>query len=575
MIAMPAIDPSLARYELLASAISGRPIALAPAPDGEPSFTDGRTIFVSNPTDEIACMAELTVQGALLRAGSLDPGIVRRLLGRSSVARRYLALEGYRALAELEPVLPALVRRVSAPLAPLDAEPSSGTATSLRRAIAREPLPDPPPGFGAVRPRRLLRALDDDEGGAPTPQDLEHGAPSRSLPEIQEEDETQDLGAIAKLFSTPLGASGPVARLLANLLGLGREAASGPAGAELPTGAARAAARPGSRAARSSLPAGLEARDPDPGEIGVAVYPEWDVRSGRYRPGWCTVAAITPPVRPGPPTAVVRDERLRRSLARLGVGLEPTRRQPQGDDLDLDALVEIEIDRRVGGAGVTAESAYVDQLRRRRDLGVLVLLDISGSSRERGPSGESVHEYQRRAASLLVDALASLGDRVAVYGFHSRGRGAVRVLRVKAFDDPYDARARGRLDDLEPGSFTRLGAGIRHASHLLQTEAGTPRRLLVFLSDGFAYDYGYEGSYGEADARRALLEAREDGIGCLCLSVGVGAEPEALRSVFGTASYTSVERIEDLRDSIGVLFRRALLSAERRRLVTGRTARRP
>ena len=62
-----------------------------------------------------------------------------------------------------------------------------------------------------------------------------------------------------------------------------------------------------------------------------------------------------------------------------------------------------------------------------------------------------------------------------------------------------------------------------------------PRRLLVVLSDGFAYDHGYEGLYGEADARRALVEARRRGVGCICLSVASEAEPAALRRVFGVA----------------------------------------
>jgi len=575
---MPSSAASLARYDLLASAIAGRAIDLALVSEGEAPFTEGRTIFLSasgtvgGAGDHDARLVELTVQGALVRAGSLDPAVMRRLLGRPAAARRYLLLEGHRALAGLMPTLPGLARRVAERLGTLAATPSPDSETSLARALTRERLPEPPPEFGVLRPRRVLGSLDDRDGGAPTIQDRRHGTRASSLPELDDDEETQDLGAIAKLFSTPLGASGPLARLLANLLGLGREKGTGPAGAELAAGAVRAATRPGARAASSLLPVGLEARDTRPGEVGIATYPEWDVRRARYRPDWCTVAEITPLVHPGRPATVPHDERLRRSLARLGVGLEPTRRQPQGDDLDLDAVVEMEIDRRVGDGGSRAEWVYVDHLRRRRDLSVLVLLDISGSARERGSSGASVHEHQRRAASLLVDSLASLGDRVAVYGFHSRGRGAVRVLRVKTFDDPYDARARGRLEDLEPSSFTRLGAGIRHACHLLQTQAGTPRRLLVVLSDGFAYDHGYEGTYGEADARQALLEARQDGIGCLCLSVGVGADPEALRSVFGTAAYTSADQIEDLRDSIGLLLRRALVAAERRRLLAKRSA---
>ena len=85
------------------------------------------------------------------------------------------------------------------------------------------------------------------------------------------------------------------------------------------------------------------------------------------------------------------------------------------------------------------------------------------------------------------------------------------------------------------------------------------------LSDGFAYDHGYEGRYGEADARRALVEARRRGVGCLCLSVGTDADPAALRRVFGTAAHATVPTPEQLPSVIGPLFRAALRSAEAQR----------
>ena len=39
------VDP--ARYVLLASAVAGRAVQVEAAPTGEPSFTDGRTIYVT------------------------------------------------------------------------------------------------------------------------------------------------------------------------------------------------------------------------------------------------------------------------------------------------------------------------------------------------------------------------------------------------------------------------------------------------------------------------------------------------------------------------------------------------
>jgi nitric oxide reductase activation protein len=250
----------------------------------------------------------------------------------------------------------------------------------------------------------------------------------------------------------------------------------------------------------------------------------------------------------------------RRPLARLGVDLERTRRQLQGDDLDIDAVVEARVSVRAGGG--TDDALYVDSLRRRRDLAVLVLVDISGSAGEPSASGATVHEHQRQAAAALLVTLHDLGDRVAMYGFRSQGRSAVHVVAAKRFGEPVDASVLHRLGGFVPSGYTRLGAAIRHGSALLDSDAGAPRRLLVVLSDGFAYDHGYEGAYGEADARRALAEARRAGTGCLCLSIGAGTDAEALRRIFGTAAHASVPRVELMPSLVGPLFLAAMRSAE-------------
>ena len=97
-----------------------------------------------------------------------------------------------------------------------------------------------------------------------------------------------------------------------------------------------------------------------------------------------------------------------------------------------------------------------------------------------------------------------------------------------------------RLHGLVPGAYSRLGAAIRHGAAVLEERGGTPRRLLVVLSDGLAYDHGYEPAYGAADARRALAEARRRGTGCLCLSIGASTDAETLRRVFGSAAHATL-----------------------------------
>ena len=238
-------------------------------------------------------------------------------------------------------------------------------------------------------------------------------------------------------------------------------------------------------------------------------YPEWDATRRAYRPAWCTVREVEPKVNASATQAIDDAIGLRRPLSRLGMGLHRRHRQSQGDDIDIDAAVEARVEVRAGS--VPDEAVYLDSLRRRRDLSVLLLLDVSGSAAEPGTLGRTVHEQQRAAVANLTVALHDLGDRVALYAYYSQGRSAVSMVPVKRFDDHLDARVIRRLNSLEPGAYSRLGAAIRHGSAVLEARGGTSRRLLVVLSDGLAYDHGYERAYGAADARRALAEARRPG----------------------------------------------------------------
>lgn len=559
----PVAGLDVERLRLVASAIGGRPLEVAAGEPGGSGWTDGATVFVdpdAPPSEQVVTVA---AQASLVAAGSLDADIARRLARRPTLSRRYLAVEGHRALAANGPLVPPAVRRlIDHDLAGSVSDPEA----SLARAQRREAPEDAPAGFGSVRPRRLLAAAD--LAVSVSAPDETHLRPATRPADPAELDEAADDDGggpdVGALMTSPVGGRGLLGRLLHGLLrsARGADGRRGPAGAHAPTH--RGSARPHGRGAVSSTSAGWDLTDAGAAFAPRAhTYPEWDVRRRAYREDWCTVRERDPAPTDLAPMALPEGHALRRPLARLGIGLDRTRRQPQGDDIDLDAAVEARVAALTGAA--TDGAVYVDNLRRRRDLAVLVLLDVSGSADEPGPLGRSVHEHQRSAAAALAAALHDLGDRVALYAFNSNGRSAVHLTRVKRFDERFDGRVTQRLGGLVPAAYTRLGAAIRHGAQLLEDGGGTSRRLLVVLSDGFAYDHGYEGPYGEADARRALVEARRRGLGCLCLSVGAATPPDALRRVFGTAAHATVPTTDQLPALVGPLFRDALRSAAAQR----------
>jgi hypothetical protein len=542
---------------LLAAALSGRALQVSSGKRGEPAWTDGRTIFVDAATGMRDQLETIAVQASLLAAGSLDSDIVRRLARRPALARRYLALEGHRALAANEHLLPPALKSLidRTVVARVDSPAASLAAARSRRAIA-----DAPDSFGAIHARRLL-ASSERRGAVAT----QGGPPPRSdrggvLVEL-EENESDDVGAVRDVASTPVGGGGAVGRLLQRALDVVRQLGGGPPGADAPTHRTRTGPRGGVTPAFSRGSAET-AEDTAGGGRGTK-YPEWDCHRRRYRRDWCTVQEVEARPKDEAPVRAYDAHGLRRPLARLGTGLDRRHRQVQGDDVDLDAAVEARVELVAGSA--PDEAVYVASLRRRRDLAVLLLLDASGSVAEPGANGRSVHEEQRAAAAALAVALHDLGDRVALYAFHSMGRSAVQMVPVKRFDDRHDTLVMRPLHGLVPGAYSRMGAAIRHGASVLEQRGGTSRRLLVVLSDGLAYDHGYERVYGAADARRALSEARRRGTACLCLSIGASTDADALRHIFGSAAHGAIPRADQLSQAIGPLFRLALRSAEVRR----------
>jgi nitric oxide reductase NorD protein len=541
------------RFRLLATYIAGRSVDIAEAAAGRVAYTDGRVIFASVGRPATEQRREIVLQSALLGAGSLDPRLLKALRARPSVARRYLALEGRRVVAGLARQLP-----LAAALGP-NWEPSTATADeSLEVARGRTAVSDPPQWFGIIKPSRLLSAPAG-AGGPVTDKELRLEFSPIDIPEADDYDEQPGESKILKLFETPLFNSQGLSDYLRKLLGGGRSPGDGAAGAETPVRSVRRVREAGPNA--RPLPTRIHFTDDGkPGAafgVGGALYPEWDVHGNRYRAEWCRVIDFPLTVDADVSDAgVPQDDVLRRRLSRIGLGPKVLRGRPDGDELDVEALIDLIVDLRSGYS--PPENVYLDRRKLARNLGVLILLDASGSATDIDPAGLAVHDHQRRAAATLAVTLEELGDRVAVYAFRSQSRHAVHLPAIKTFGQRFGAIGRARLNQLQPSGYTRLGAGIRGAAEILKTQAGTPNRLLVVLSDGFPYDDGYEGRYAEADTHKALEELRMDGVACLCLAIGATPANGALERVFGSASYASAATLAELSPQMDELFLSAL-----------------
>jgi nitric oxide reductase NorD protein len=561
-------DDRMRGLGMLASALAGRAVAVADLRPGEPAWTDGQTIYVDPAAAGRATLEAVTVQASMIAAGSLASDVMRALVRHPRTARRYLAVEGHRALLSNADLLPRALASIGNREI---AARSDSPAASLSIAAGRAAVDEAPPVFGVIRAGKVIAASsgaaqqDSDEDSA-KPANVPRKSAAQELAEL--DDGVVDDSDDPDLFSSPVGGGGFIGKWLKKMLSSARKTGGGggPPGADTPTHRTNSGIRAAHAVSSLASTSSEDVNDDEAKAAGGAKYPEWDAARKSYRPAWCTVREVEPKIRPSATQAIDDAIGVRRPLSRLGMGLHRRHRQPQGDDIDVDAAVEARVEVRAGS--VPDEAVYLDSLRRRRDLSVLLLLDVSGSSAEPGTSARTVHEQQRAAVANLTVALHDLGDRVSLYAYYSQGRRAVSMVPVKRFDDHLNAQVIRRLNSLEPGGYSRLGAAIRHGSAVLEARGGTSRRLLVVLSDGLAYDHGYERAYGAADARRALTEARRRGTGCVCLTIGAGTDVHSLRRVFGNTAHATIARPDQLAGVIGPLFRSALRSAEVRRKIS-------
>jgi Mg-chelatase subunit ChlD len=544
---------SITRFAVLASAIAARPLTVE-VTHAEPTHTDGRTVLVAAGLDAVDVCDAVVVQAGLLAAGTLRKDLMLRLARqRPAVAQRYLAVELGRVAAQLDHVLPArTLRRIkSTGLQPI----SRSSDESLDRALGRERIASLPDWAGVLRPSRLRRVSEEDLRASPTDHDL------MRLGQLQEEDpqhdddgaDETDESKIVNLLSAP-GIPNPLGDAIQKLLGMGRSGQDKNQGsAEIPAGKQRFG--PVGRNARKGSLARLVSAALEPSPAVGTRYPEWDCHKGAYRLDWCAVAEYDPADIESTHDHDAARPLLQRPLARVGIEPQRHRRQAEGDSLDLSALVDYETDRRHGDN--PDPFIYESSRLTNRDLSVLVLLDCSGSTAE-DSGGRVVFEEERRLAGDLTVALERLGDRVGTYGFYSRGKDAVRFLRIKTLNARFDTAAKRRLQSVQPSGFTRIGAAIRHATHVLQSQALAKNMVLLVIGDGLPYDDGYEDRYARADARQAIKEAVLQGVGVAGIGIRSSTEPEILEDVWSDASFRVIGQCGDIQRHLRGLLLNAL-----------------
>jgi nitric oxide reductase NorD protein len=286
-------------------------------------------------------------------------------------------------------------------------------------------------------------------------------------------------------------------------------------------------------------------------EGGIA-YDEWDYHRGDYKKDWCII--YEQELQPGDEPFVELTlkkyrgyvTQLRKKFETLKTSHRRVKKQKDGDVIDLDAAIEALSDRH---AGLSPEDTiYASFNRNTRDIAVLFLVDMSGSTKG------WVNIAEKEALVLMCEALESLGDRYAIYGFSGMTRTRCDYFHIKSFSETYSEEVKRRIAGITPRDYTRMGAPVRNSATVLRP-AESRTKFLITLSDGRPEDWGsYKGDYGIEDTRKALLEAREKGIRPFCITI----DKEAglyLPHLFGEANYIVIDDVRKLPGRIVEIYR--------------------
>ena len=169
-------------------------------------------------------------------------------------------------------------------------------------------------------------------------------------------------------------------------------------------------------------------------------YDEWDRELTDHRLGWCRV--IEKRVKLGDRNFVEQTrERHKGVISSIRYqfqllkpeDLQRAWNELDGEEFDLNAVIDYVIDRRAApvGGGHQSERLYTKRLRRRRDVAVSFLLDQSSSTARtigRHPlqpytrPGRRIIEIEKEGLVLMSEALEAVGDTYSINGFTSEGR---------------------------------------------------------------------------------------------------------------------------------------------------------
>ncbi|MEX1382464.1 nitric oxide reductase activation protein NorD [Lutibacter sp.] len=284
-------------------------------------------------------------------------------------------------------------------------------------------------------------------------------------------------------------------------------------------------------------------------------YDEWDYKTRGYKPDFCKVY---------PKTLLKNDVNyykktlndnrttlagLRKMLTAVNNKFQQQRRQPQGEEFDIDAITDLFVDIHSGHT--PSENIYISKRKKEKDLSILLLLDVSLSS-DGYAAGNRVIDVEKQVSILFGEILEEFNIDFSIDCFYSKTRNHSSYITIKDFDEDWQ-KAKFKVGAVEPSGYTRIGAALRHSGAMLD-KRDTKNKWVILISDGKPNDYDkYEGKYGVNDVKQALRELNERNINSYALAIEAQAK-YYLPQMFGQNHYQILTTPVELLQSLVQLF---------------------
>jgi nitric oxide reductase NorD protein len=287
--------------------------------------------------------------------------------------------------------------------------------------------------------------------------------------------------------------------------------------------------------------------------IGATLYDEWDYEAGSYRAAWCALREKLVERKSNNFVEKTLEKHsglvsmIRRQFEMLRPEYKKLKRQKEGEEIDLDAVIEARADMQAGLQ--PSEDLYIKTDKRERDIAVTFLVDMSGST-----TGWVI-ETEKDSLVLMCEALEQLDDRYAIYGFSGKTRKQCDFYKIKTFEDKYDEDVKQRIAGMDAFDYTRMGAPIRHLTKIME-DVPARTKIMIILSDGKPEDFDeYKGEHGIEDTRKALIEAKQKHIRPFCVTIDVEAR-DYIQHMYGEVTYIIVDNVEKLPRKLPEIYRK-------------------